>query len=103
MCEEDESGGGISIYNIGGVFIVIFVGIVAALVALAVEYWYFKYKRPMSRVSTGSDPYAKQLQVKQAVLGNNFNNTGSKDMTGFRTQFSEPPNGGSNGDTTHHQ
>ena len=42
-CEEDEEDtGGISIHNIGGVFIVIFVGIFLALVTLAAEYMYYR-------------------------------------------------------------
>ncbi len=40
VCEDDDdSNGGISIYNIGGVFIVIFVGIGLAIVTLVIEYW----------------------------------------------------------------
>merc|ERR1712066_104716 len=51
-CEkEDEDTGGISIHNIGGVFIVIFVGIVLALITLAAEYYYYKFKG--SRPSSG--------------------------------------------------
>ena len=42
--------GGISIYNIGGIFIVIFVGILLALITLLAEYYYYKFKgsRPSS-------------------------------------------------------
>lgn len=36
--------------NIGGVFIVIFVGIGLACVILIFEYWWFKYKRSTCRV-----------------------------------------------------
>lgn len=45
-CEkpEDQSDG-ISIQNIGGVFIVIFVGIGMACVTLVFEYWYYKYRK----------------------------------------------------------
>merc|ERR1739838_286822 len=51
-CEEDEEDtGGISIHNIGGVFIVIFVGIFLALITLGFEYWYYKNKTP-SRVQS---------------------------------------------------
>ncbi len=43
VCEDDDdSNGGISIYNIGGVFIVIFVGIGLAIVTLVIEYWCVK-------------------------------------------------------------
>ncbi|XP_074039015.1 ionotropic receptor 25a isoform X1 [Leptinotarsa decemlineata] len=41
---EDQSDG-ISIQNIGGVFIVIFVGIGLACVTLAFEYWWYKYRK----------------------------------------------------------
>lgn len=45
-CEkpEDQSDG-ISIQNIGGVFIVIFVGIGMACVTLIFEYWWYKYRK----------------------------------------------------------
>lgn len=45
-CEkpEDQSDG-ISIQNIGGVFIVIFVGIGMACITLVVEYCYYRYRR----------------------------------------------------------
>jgi len=53
VCEDsDEEGGGISIHNIGGVFIVIFVGIALAIITLAFEYWYYKFKKPMSRIGS---------------------------------------------------
>ena len=56
-CEDDGagSGGGISIYNIGGVFIVIFIGIGLAIITLVGEYWYYKFKKPASRVSSRYD------------------------------------------------
>lgn len=41
---EDQSDG-ISIQNIGGVFIVIFVGIGLACITLAFEYWWYKYRK----------------------------------------------------------
>uniref|UniRef100_A0A336K8E8 CSON004840 protein n=1 Tax=Culicoides sonorensis TaxID=179676 RepID=A0A336K8E8_CULSO len=41
---EDQSDG-ISIQNIGGVFIVIFVGIGLACATLVFEYWYYKYRK----------------------------------------------------------
>lgn len=45
-CEktEDQSDG-ISIQNIGGVFIVIFVGIGMACITLIFEYWFYKYRK----------------------------------------------------------
>ena len=70
VCENDEdSSGGISIYNIGGVFIVIFIGIGLAILTLIFEYWYYKHKKPASRVDSSS----KKLQVKQALSNAQFN------------------------------
>ncbi|XP_063599999.1 ionotropic receptor 25a-like, partial [Penaeus indicus] len=45
-CEkDDDQSDGISIENIGGVFIVIFVGIGLACVTLAFEYWWYKHRK----------------------------------------------------------
>lgn len=45
-CEkQDDQSDGISIQNIGGVFIVIFMGIGLACITLAVEYWWYKWRR----------------------------------------------------------
>ena len=54
-CEkDDEDTGGISIHNIGGVFIVIFCGIVLAMITLAVEYWYYKHKTGPKTAKVGA-------------------------------------------------
>lgn len=47
-CEkQDDQSDGISIQNIGGVFIVIFIGIGLACVTLSLEYYWYKWrKRP---------------------------------------------------------
>lgn len=80
VCEDDDdSGGGISIYNIGGVFIVIFVGIGLAIVTLIIEYWYYKYKKPAMRVDSASD---KKMQVKQAAAA--FGDKESQFQTEYR-------------------
>ncbi len=42
----DEEKDGISIWNIGGVFIVILIGIALSIVTLAFEYWYYKDRPP---------------------------------------------------------
>jgi hypothetical protein len=47
--QEDQSDG-ISIQNIGGVFIVIFVGIGMACVTLIFEYWYYKLRKTVKVV-----------------------------------------------------
>merc|ERR1719422_603704 len=83
--DDDDSGGGISIYNIGGVFIVIFIGIGLAIITLIFEYWYYKHKKPASRVDSGS----KKLQVKQAMQ-----NAGFGDQKGYDTEYRN--NGSSN-------
>lgn len=45
-CEkQDDQSDGISIQNIGGVFIVIFMGIGLACITLGVEYWWYKWRR----------------------------------------------------------
>lgn len=58
-CEktEDQSDG-ISIQNIGGVFIVIFVGIGMACITLAFEFWYYKIRKTPKVINT-SDEYNK--------------------------------------------
>lgn len=50
-CEkvEDQSDG-ISIQNIGGVFIVIFVGIGFACITLVFEYWWYKYRKTAPQI-----------------------------------------------------
>ena len=53
---------------LGGVFIVIFVGIGLAIVTLVIEYWYYKHKKPNSRVDSSS----KKMEVKQALKNTNF-------------------------------
>ncbi|KAL0830384.1 hypothetical protein ABMA28_002566 [Loxostege sticticalis] len=45
-CEkQDDQSDGISIQNIGGVFIVIFMGIGLACITLGVEYWWYKIRK----------------------------------------------------------
>ncbi|PSN38557.1 Ionotropic receptor 25a [Blattella germanica] len=54
-CEkQDDQTDGISIQNIGGVFIVIFVGIGLACITLAFEYWWYRFKRNPQVVDTGN-------------------------------------------------
>ncbi|CAM1317771.1 Uncharacterised protein g6837 [Pycnogonum litorale] len=49
-CEDIEStSDGISISNIGGVFIVIFIGIGLASVSLMIEYWYYRKQEPVTQ------------------------------------------------------
>ncbi|XP_046977759.1 ionotropic receptor 25a [Vanessa cardui] len=64
-CEkQDDQSDGISIQNIGGVFIVIFMGIGLACVTLGVEYWWYKWrKRPTVGDVTQVEP-AKAVRNK---------------------------------------
>lgn len=57
--EGDESDG-ISIDNIGGVFIVIFVGIGMACCTLAFEYWWYRYRPRPEGFNTNSSPKNKR-------------------------------------------
>lgn len=47
--EDDEDG--ISVMNIGGVFMVVIIGIIIAFFALIFEYWYIKYYRNKTNLS----------------------------------------------------
>ncbi|CAN7937960.1 unnamed protein product, partial [Ixodes hexagonus] len=50
-CDDSErQSDGISIRNIGGVFIVIFIGVVMACITLAIEYCYYKNRKPNAKV-----------------------------------------------------
>ncbi|KAG8282323.1 Ionotropic receptor 25a [Homalodisca vitripennis] len=78
MCEkQDDQSDGISIHNIGGVFIVIFVGIGLACITLALEYWWYKYRKPaVTKVTVGQwrepnklDMSNKQLREHDFIRG----------------------------------
>lgn len=50
-CQDSrKQSDGISINNIGGVFIVIFIGVVLACITLMIEYWYFGGKKDGAKV-----------------------------------------------------
>lgn len=74
-CEkpEDQSDG-ISIANIGGVFIVIFVGIGLACVTLAFEFWYYKFRKTQKVIGGGDDGKFSKVASMKAV--NSFGSTG---------------------------
>ncbi|KAF2353180.1 Receptor ligand binding region [Trinorchestia longiramus] len=61
VCEEEnDQSDGISIENIGGVFIVIFVGIGLACITLAIEYWWYRQRK-----SPSVSDSARVLSVRQ--------------------------------------
>ena len=71
---EDESDG-ISIYNIGGVFLVIFIGIGLGLLTLAFEYYWYKW-RPAAKkkhAQNGATPVGENGTV---VISNGHDNSG---------------------------
>ncbi|KAK7085043.1 hypothetical protein SK128_002474 [Halocaridina rubra] len=75
VCEkDDDQSDGISIENIGGVFIVIFVGIGLACITLAFEYWYYKHRKG-GRVTDST----KVLSVREFP--------DDKDKTNFKTEY----------------
>uniref|UniRef100_T1H988 Uncharacterized protein n=2 Tax=Rhodnius prolixus TaxID=13249 RepID=T1H988_RHOPR len=82
--KQEEQSDGISIHNIGGVFIVIFVGIGLACITLGLEYWWYKFKKP----TTNQPPPAAGIGLKaltneqhrQAALGK-LSVTGLSDYT----------------------
>lgn len=74
-CEkpEDQSDG-ISIQNIGGVFIVIFVGIGMACITLLFEFWYYKFRKTPKVLSSEFDnKFIKNASMKNA---SSFGSTG---------------------------
>ncbi|XP_076060298.1 ionotropic receptor 25a [Oratosquilla oratoria] len=83
VCDkEDDQSDGISIENIGGVFIVIFVGIGLACITLAFEYWWYKHRKG-PRISDS----ATIVSVKQ------MNDKPEKQGTDFNTEYNNPTNG----------
>lgn len=77
-CEkpEDQSDG-ISIQNIGGVFIVIFVGIAMACLTLLFEFWYYKFRKPPKIVNNNDDDYSNKFAKNESLKNvNSFGSTG---------------------------
>ena len=45
-CEKDDGDtGGISVHNIGGVFVIIIVGVIISMISLVAEYNFYRCKR----------------------------------------------------------
>lgn len=64
-CEKaEDQADGISIQNIGGVFIVIFVGIGMACLTLVFEYWWYKYRKNTKIVQVAEAPQTATGAVK---------------------------------------
>ncbi|XP_044735980.1 ionotropic receptor 25a-like isoform X2 [Chrysoperla carnea] len=87
--KKDDQSDGISIENIGGVFIVIFVGVGLACITLAFEYWWYKYRKGSSKIvdvreaNSGPTKVSNIQQTKRGV---------DPDMNvGFRPRQVYPP------------
>nr|QGW50660.1 ionotropic receptor 18 [Propsilocerus akamusi] len=72
-CEkpEDQSDG-ISIQNIGGVFIVIFVGIGMACITLAFEFWYYKFRKTPKVVDNDEQFSPSKFKSDMGAKNNSF-------------------------------
>ncbi|KAA0197271.1 Ionotropic receptor 25a [Hyalella azteca] len=71
-CEaENDQSDGISIENIGGVFIVIFVGIGLACITLAFEYWWYRHRKGATVADSTRVVAVRQFAEKPS---NNFSN-----------------------------
>ena len=57
--KDSDQNDGISIQNIGGVFIVIFVGIGLACVTLMFEYYYYRFRPKVNVEDVAANPDAK--------------------------------------------
>ncbi|XP_046835531.1 ionotropic receptor 25a isoform X1 [Vespa crabro] len=71
--KEDEQSDGISIHNIGGVFVVIFVGIAFACLTLAFEYWWYRYRPKAIKASSRQIASTPNGKAGKAVRPIRFN------------------------------
>ncbi|XP_050723400.1 ionotropic receptor 25a-like [Eriocheir sinensis] len=82
-CEkDDDQSDGISIENIGGVFIVIFVGIGLACVTLAFEYWWYKHRKTPRITDSG-----RVVNVKEFPSGDVQKTNFTSDKSNFNTEY----------------
>ncbi|XP_072753212.1 ionotropic receptor 25a isoform X2 [Anoplolepis gracilipes] len=70
---ENDQSDGISIHNIGGVFLVIFVGIVFACFTLAFEYWYYRYRGKVSKFRKDKSSKTKMTKIAKTIKPIKFN------------------------------
>lgn len=78
---EDQSDG-ISIQNIGGVFIVILVGIVLACITLVFEYWWYKLRKVTPQITnvTESVENSEKMSRKEKKQ-TDFRNRDTKEVS----------------------
>jgi len=67
---DNDQTDGISIYNIGGVFLVIFVGIVFACLTLAFEYWYYRHRAKVNDLHQATPPKTKMMKMIKPIRFN---------------------------------
>lgn len=93
-CEkpEDQSDG-ISIQNIGGVFIVIFVGIGMACVTLVFEYWYYKYRKNPKIIDVIEATAKHDRQTNLGDGGKAMDMAGTNPTNGNSDGFTKPEKG----------
>lgn len=82
-CQDSKrQSDGISINNIGGVFIVIFIGVILACITLVIEYWYFKKKE--SKVIT-VEPNKKHFNHPENKFSTDFIHNQERMLRQLRT------------------
>ncbi|KAI8125865.1 Ionotropic receptor 25a [Lucilia cuprina] len=89
---EDQSDG-ISIENIGGVFIVIFVGIGMACITLVFEYWWYKYRKNprIIDVAEANTPPGKDVKLAEGVILGQSGKEYDKANVALRPRFNQYP------------
>uniref|UniRef100_A0ABK9MJX4 Ionotropic receptor 25a n=1 Tax=Glossina morsitans morsitans TaxID=37546 RepID=A0ABK9MJX4_GLOMM len=89
---EDQSDG-ISIENIGGVFIVIFVGIGMACITLLFEYWWYKYRKNPRIIDVAEAvPSGKRDKIPEGIiLGRTEKHGNVKSNIVLRSRFNQYP------------
>lgn len=90
---EDQSDG-ISIENIGGVFIVIFVGIGMACITLVFEYWWYKYRknpRIIDVAEAASTPPGKDVKLAEGIILGQTGKEYEKANAALRPRFNQYP------------
>lgn len=86
-CEKSEDqSDGISIQNIGGVFIVIFVGIGLACVTLIFEYWYYKFRKTGNKIFGDEPEFPMQKSMKHQQTIKNMTQFGAASVSEPSTQ-----------------
>ncbi|XP_078051605.1 ionotropic receptor 25a-like isoform X2 [Augochlora pura] len=84
---ENSQSDGISIHNIGGVFVVIFLGIIFACLTLIFEYWYYRHRAKITKIDRISPPKGKVTKVKPIRFQLQPPPTHSFQAAQFRSRF----------------